>query len=222
MNEDKGVLVICAHSDDQILGCGGTIAKYARKGIPVYTIILSYGEGSHPHLHEEFVIKTRVKEAQDANKIIGGKNVFFLGLKEGNFEKTAEKTNAKEKIINIIKRHNINKILTHSLDDYDVPNRDHIATNTLVKEIIKEINEPELNLFTFTVWRFFKRNTQTKLMPKLVVDISNTFDTKLRALNTFKSQKLQMSLPYVQTHIKSFFNGLKYGYRFAEVFVKEN
>ena len=55
MAEEEGVLVVCAHSDDQILGCGGTIAKYAKQGIPVYAIIFSYGEKSLPHLKEDFV-----------------------------------------------------------------------------------------------------------------------------------------------------------------------
>ena len=133
--EEEGILVICAHSDDQILGCGGTIAKYAAKRFPVYTVILSYGAKSHPHLKEEFVIKTRVKEAQRANEIIGGKQVFFLGLKEGNFAKSYEETGAKEKLANIIKKHNIKKILTHSSSDTDIPNRDHITTHKLVKEL---------------------------------------------------------------------------------------
>jgi LmbE family N-acetylglucosaminyl deacetylase len=220
MDESKGVLVVCAHSDDQILGCGGTIAKYAKQGIPVYTIILSYGEKSHPHLQREFVIKTRVKEAQEANKVIGGKQVFFLGLNEGNFQSDAEETNAAEKILNIIKKYNIGRILTHSSVDVDIPNRDHINTYKLVKDVCENL---PVELYTFTVWDFFKVKKELTGRFKLVVDITNTFSIKSKALNTFKSQMhlMQMSIPYVQTYINSFFNGLKYGYRFAEVFIKE-
>jgi LmbE family N-acetylglucosaminyl deacetylase len=44
------VLVIVAHNDDHIIGAGGTLAKYAQEGKKVRTIIMSYGESSHPHL----------------------------------------------------------------------------------------------------------------------------------------------------------------------------
>ncbi len=220
MENSNAVLIVCAHSDDQVLGFGGTFAKYAKQGIPVYTIILSYGEKSHPHLHEEFVIKTRVKEAQKANEILGGKQVFFLGLKEGKFQRGIEETGAEKKIKDIIEKYDIKKIFTHSSVDIDIPNRDHINTYNLVKKVCENI---PIELYTFTVWDFFRVNRKLSNSFKLVVDITSTFKIKSKALNTFKSQMdfMQMSIPYVQTYIYSFFNGLKYGYRFAEVFIKE-
>ena len=212
----KSVLVICAHSDDHILGCGGSMAKFAKQGISVYTIILSYGEKSHPHLKEEFVIKTRVREAQKANAIIGGEQVYFLGLKEGHFEEGFEITNCEKKILDIIEKNNISRVFTHSNIDI---HPDHIATSKLVK---KSIKNKEVELYSFIIWDLFRSKKKLNSSIKLVIDTTNTAKTKLQALNAFKSQKMQMSLPYFQTQIVSFFNGLKYGYKFAEVFVKEN
>jgi LmbE family N-acetylglucosaminyl deacetylase len=37
------ILIIAAHPDDEVLGCGGTIAKLVEKGYEVFTLIL--GEG---------------------------------------------------------------------------------------------------------------------------------------------------------------------------------
>jgi len=215
MSNKNGVLIICAHSDDQILGCGGTIAKYAKKGVPVYTVILSYGEKSHPHLKEKFVIKTRVKEAQEANKVVNGEQVFFLGLAEGKFEESFNETNASNKLKNIIYLHNISKIFTHSSIDIHI---DHQATHKLIKDLTKNIN---VELYSFTVWNFFKNKSNTNKDFFLVVDTSTTFKQKIKSLSKFKSQKMQMSLPYIQCYINDFFNGLKYGYKFAEVFIKE-
>ncbi len=215
IKEKDAILVICAHSDDQILGCGGTMAKFAKKGIPVYTIIMSYGEKSHPHIQEEFIIKKRVKEAQVANDIIQGKKVFFLGLKEGKFETCAKETNAEEKLLNLFDILKVKTIFTHSSFD---AHPDHIFTHKLVKSLVK--NKDTL-LYTFTVWNMLKGMNKLNDSPKLVIDITDTWKTKINALHAFQSQKMQMSLPYVQTYINAFFNGLNYGYRFAEVFIKE-
>lgn len=218
MENKSAVLIICAHSDDQILGCGGTIAKYSKQGIPVYTVIMSYGEKAMPHLKEEFVIKTRVDETHKANEIIEGKNIFFLGLKEGKFKQGIEEKNVKEKILNIIEKYEIKKIFTHSSFDTDIPNRDHSITYTLVKNICRNL---DVELYTFTVWDFFKAKGNLAKSIKLVEDISSTMKLKTRALHAYQTQFFQMSIPYIQTYIYSFLNGLKYGYRFAEVFIKE-
>ena len=73
------ILVFCAHSDGKILGPGGTLAKYAKEGKKVRSIIFSYGEYSQPHLKKEIIINRRIKEAEEADKAIKGKGVQFLG-----------------------------------------------------------------------------------------------------------------------------------------------
>ena len=39
----KKVLVVSAHPDDEILGCGATLAKYSDLGFPVHILILTKG-----------------------------------------------------------------------------------------------------------------------------------------------------------------------------------
>ena len=39
----KNILIIAAHPDDEILGCGGTIDKFSRAGHKIYTLILGAG-----------------------------------------------------------------------------------------------------------------------------------------------------------------------------------
>jgi hypothetical protein len=71
------------------------------------------------------------------------------------------------------------------------------------------------------LWDLFKRTKKLSNSIKLIINISATFKIKLKALSKFKSQKMQMSLPYFQTQLFSIINGLKYGYKFAEIFIKE-
>jgi len=66
----ENIIVICSHSDDHIIGAGGTIANYVEEGKRVLAIVLSYGEKSHPWLKERFTRKFRAEEAQQAKNCL--------------------------------------------------------------------------------------------------------------------------------------------------------
>ena len=214
------VLCICAHSDDQVFGPGATLAKYAKEGQDVFTIILSYGEMSHPHFKEDIIIKTRVEEAREADKVIGGKGVIFLGLKEGNFRASAEEKGAVKTLMEQFKTRKPTKILTHATDD---PLPDHRAACAIVKEAYDQsgITCP---LYTFDVWTPF--STKKRDAPRLIVDVTKTYRKKLKALGKFKSQLgvwgflINIYYVYAGTLWRNFSAGIKHGYRFAEVFYR--
>jgi len=84
------ILVVCAHSDDQIFGAGGTLAKYADEGYRIKTVVLSYGETGTFWIKEHITIQTRMEESEHADKIIRGSGVTFFDLKEGKFEQESE------------------------------------------------------------------------------------------------------------------------------------
>ncbi len=80
------ILSIAAHNDDHVIGAGGALTKYAKEGSRVRTIICSFGESSHPHLKKEVIVERRVKESVQADKVMGGSGVAYIGLREGFFE----------------------------------------------------------------------------------------------------------------------------------------
>ncbi|KYK26311.1 hypothetical protein AYK26_05375 [Euryarchaeota archaeon SM23-78] len=223
-HKSKGsILVICAHPDDKVLGAGGAMAKYAKEGFDVHTIIMSFGEGVKPYVKREIISKTRIKEAQKADKIIGGKGVTFLGLKENRFEQDFEKRGIDKNFKKIIRKIRPTKIFTHSSDD---AHSDHRATFKLVLKMYKEMNL-KADFYTFEVWHLINLKKRDK--PKLVVDTSNTFKTKMKALKAFKSQ-IDLSTFYnylvlnnflfLLTYIKDLLNGIKHNTKYAEVFYK--
>lgn len=208
------VYIICAHSDDQILGPGGTAAKYAKEGIDVHTIIMSYGEFSHPWMQGHVTIRTRVKEAQKADKIVGGRSVTFLGLKEGKFKKGIEEKKLMPKLKRLLNEKQPIKIFTHSLND---PLPDHRDTHHLVKDLVGKLHYTP-DLYSFHIWNpiaIRKRNR-----PKLIVDISSTFKLKVKALLCFKSQKLSVFQILPRVAITNFLDGYHNGMKFAEKFNK--
>ncbi len=212
----ENIVVFCAHNDDQVLGAGGTLAKYARQGHNIITVIFSYGESSHPWLKKRITIEMRVKESLRADKIMNGKRIFYLGLKEGKFNKEIEDKKIKDKIMRIIKIVKPEKIFTHSRDD---PHPDHRAVNSVIKELTKKI-QYKGEVYAFDVWNPI--SIKNRNMPKLVVDISSTFHIKVKAFKEHKSQKLTMLFMMPLIYAKAMLNGLKYGFRYAEVFYKIN
>lgn len=210
----ENILVFCAHSDDQIFGPGGALAKYAREGKKIYTYIFTYGELTHPHFKRKVIVKIRVKESQKADEEIKGCGVSFFGLTETKFFEETKEKGFHDKIRQIILEKNPTKIFTHNADD---PHADHRAVNQIVLDAIEEVKS-SADVYAFDVWSplslAYRKN------PKLVVDISKTFRIKIKALGHFESQKLAMVLLLWSVYAKAIKNGLLNGYRYAEVFYK--
>ncbi|MBU0756735.1 MAG: PIG-L family deacetylase [Nanoarchaeota archaeon] len=212
------IMVLCAHNDDQIIGVGGTIAKYAKHGKRIVTVIFSYGEGSHPHLKKEVIIKTRVKESRSADKILCGDNgsTYYLGLTEGKFRQQIDDKDIGTKIAKLIEEHNPSKIFTHSIDD---PHRDHKVVYRFVMDLIKKIKYKG-DVYAFNVWNLFI-NIRMRNKPRLVVDITETFRIKIDALERHKSQFIQAKLPLTWSmYARAILQGLIYKKKYAEVFFK--
>ncbi len=208
------VMVLCAHSDDQIFGAGGTLAKYAKEGIDIVIVVFSYGEMSHPWLKKHYIAKTRKKESEEAAKIIGAKKTIFFGLTEGKFVKEFEEKNILGKIEELLKKYKPSKIFTHSADD---PLPDHKAMNTITLNACNDLNYNG-HVYSFDVWNPVK--FEERDVPKMYVDITNTFEIKLKALKAFKSQWLTKLWLMWSVYARALKNGLKNNCKFAEVFYK--
>ncbi len=216
----KSILVICAHSDDQILGPGGTLAKFASEGASVLTIIMSYGELTPAWIKHKYTREMRVNEAEKADKIIGGSGVIFLGLKERNFLGEAKEKEAYARIRKIIRREKPTIVFTHTRED---PHRDHRDTLKFVKEIVSDMGRDERpDVYSFGVWNPIQLHRRA---PHLVVDISKTFKKKLKALKCFRSQNLVILQltpgVIIRAKLNGFFRGLKYAEVFRRVNVEE-
>ena len=203
------ILTICAHNDDQLLGVGGTIRKMVNEGKEAYTYIFSYGETSHPHLKPEVIAKIRERESFRAAAVLGDKITYF-GWKEGNFMKEADPL----KIEKVIREKKPAKIFTHSPDD---PHPDHKAVFKITRKILQKINYKG-DLYSFNVWNLFAFGTRN--YPKLFVDISDTFGTKIEAFRKHKSQtSTKISIGW-SFYLKAIFAGWQNKCRYAELFYK--
>jgi len=208
------ILVICAHPDDEILGAGGTIAKYAQEGKRVLAVIFSYGEKSHWWLQKKFTVEMRVKESRSAGEVVGTYKTMFLGMKDFELAEEIKDRKRLRPIEKIILKYKPSKIFTHSPDD--VIYADHKAVWKAVDYVTKKIRY-EGDIFVFNIWAKDVRLTKN---PKLYIDISDTFKLKWAALKEFKSQRMALFQLYPGVLWKALKNGLEHKCRFAESFTK--
>ena len=207
------ILVLCAHNDDQVIGVGGTLVKYAKQGKTVKTVVFSYGEKIQPHIKSEVVSRIRKKEGHKSDKLLGGSGIIYLGLKDLTLGKELEQKEMKEKIAKIIKKEKPKKIFTHSKTD---KHPDHKAVHKLVQEFIKT-KKITCDVYSFDVWTIWGVE---KNMPRLIVDVTDTFEQKLEALFIQKSQRWIIFTILWNICLKAIVNGWFYKGKYIEVFQK--
>jgi len=80
------ILVLAPHPDDDVLGCGGTILNHTQKGDEVFVVFLTSGDAGDLSISKEELATIRKKEAQEAAKVLGVKNLIFLDIPDGQIE----------------------------------------------------------------------------------------------------------------------------------------
>src|SRR3989338_2837068 len=206
------ILAIAAHNDDHIIGCGGTLAHYAKQGERIVTIICSHAENSHLHLKKRTTLKKRIAEALKANKLFGGQEVIFLGIRDGHFQHDLKARTILIK--NIITKEKPEKIFTHSDKDW---NKDH---KELSKYLLSLADKGSITcpIFSFSIWSAL--NIVKQSYPVLVVDTAATFQTKLKAFLVHESQTLISWAIIWKLMIKDRICGTSNKHRYAEAFYK--
>ncbi|MCK4650922.1 PIG-L family deacetylase [Candidatus Babeliales bacterium] len=188
MNNEK-VLVIAAHPDDEILGCGGTVAKHAKNGDIVNVVIIAEGVTSR---YEKINIKKREKELSElsksshkANEILGVSSLKLFDFPDNKMDSII-RLDLIKKIEGCIDKFEPSIVYTHHFGDLNVDHRRvHEAVVTSCRPIpghsVKRI------LF-FEVASSTEWNPSTLFSPNWFVDISGTLDCKLKALEAYKTE----------------------------------
>ena len=155
----KNILIIGAHPDDEILGCGGTIDKYKKMNYNIYSLILGSGIDSRDIKKKNDIEKKKLLlQSVKANKFLGVKEIYFENLKDNNFD-----SYSLLHIIKIIERY-INKIkpiiiFTHNNCDLNIDHR--ITFQSTLTACRPQRNSSVKKLYSFEVpssteWAFSK------------------------------------------------------------------
>lgn len=192
----KSFVCIFAHPDDEAFGPGGTIAKLAKK-YDVHILCATKGEaGKNSKTSEKSIAFIREKELLKSAKILGVKEVHFLGFEDGTlsnnlYHKLAEKI--KEKLVKLepdiimtdeprgISGH-IDHIVVSMVTTYVFYTLPFIKT--LWHYCISDIARAKIKDYFVYFPPGYKRSKVDK-----VVNVSGMWETKVRAMHAHESQK---------------------------------
>ena len=185
---EQHVLVVFPHPDDETFGCGGTIAQFAKSGIPVTYICGTMGQmgrnmGKPFFATRESLPHIREAELAEACQAIGIKNVIKLGLRDKTieFEDPEILIDSIERILREIRP---SLVLTH-YPGYAV----HPDHNALGDVTIRAISRLSAQDRPVVYTHAFSHDTHDVLgPPDIINDISDVSEVKLAAVQAHKSQ----------------------------------
>jgi LmbE family N-acetylglucosaminyl deacetylase len=185
------ILVVAAHPDDEILGCGGTIARLAREGHEVRIAILAEGMSSR-YAHREDVDPRQLQKlhtrAQQAADKVGAKEVVLSKLPDNRLD-TVPLLDVVKLVEELVARFRPEAIYTHHPGDLNV---DHgvvhravlTATRPLAGQCVSEIYAFEVP--SSTEWAF--QRLEPSFRPSVFVDITETLEMKIEALACYDTE----------------------------------
>ena len=173
-------LFFAAHPDDAELCCGGTIATLINNGKKAGIIDLTKGE-----LGTRGSVILRKKEAARASKILGITIRENLGIPDGNIQNTPAN---RLKIIKVIRKYRPKVIFfPHYYDRHP----DHYNTHIIVKDAAFYSGLEKIKTKGFKAFRpkriFYYMQTYA-FDPNVIMDISETYETKINAVKCYSSQ----------------------------------
>jgi len=189
------ILVFSAHAADFCSRAGGTIARHVQNGDTVYVIALSDGERSEsgglylqdssPSLEEVRTI--RREEATNAAVILGA-GIDFLGWNDLSFDYSVELV---RQLAEFIRAFTPDAVISHH--GPDSVSMDHDRTWRLVVNAVQVATAPGLEsdyppVPRLPLFLFEATVPLTELQgfnPAFYVDVTSTWDVKLKALQAF-------------------------------------
>ena len=216
------ILAIGCHPDDLEIACAGTLAKYATRGDRVIMCHVANGNLGHAVIMPEELREIRMKEAENAAKIIGAESI---SIDVGDMHVEASERETINRLIEVVRYAKPDLIITHNPDDYM---RDHQQTSQLAFHASFGSSIPHIETVTEAygeIVPLFYMDTLAGInfVPTEYVDVTDTIDTKLEAHACHESQIKWMLehdkidfIDFVRTCSK--YRGLQCSVPFAEGF----
>lgn len=215
----KRAMVFAAHPDDELIGAGGTITKLKLSGKNVKVIVFSYGGGGATAeearlLRENKIEAIREKETRMVARTLGIQH-RILGLVE-----IEEWREVSKMLVRELRLFKPDLVFTHSpLDKHHL----HRSVSDISTEaswhagakVYGELGRP-WKISAVYYYEVFDLFTE----PSMIVDVTDTFDLKLKALRLYKSQ-LRV-FPGLDDYLKALgrVRGYQAGVKFGEAFMQ--
>ena len=209
------VLIFCAHADDEVIGMGGTIAKFAAQNACIRLVMFSEGAEGYASVAEQgSIVATRDRETRQVCELLGIGSYRNLHQLDWDMRVNNHLYN---EVIKEIREFKPDVIFTHRSGDYN----DHQAVAKTVTEgwfhaalecaAVNGTVHPMVPLYEFEV---------IENMPEvgLIVDITDTLDLKLQAMQIYSSQSGVVGGAEQLITGRAMLRGQTVGVRYGEAF----
>ena len=192
MTTQAQVMITIPHPDDAESRMAGTVARWAREGKDIIYVVCTNGnKGTNdPNMKPEELAVIREKEQLAAAKLLGVKEVIFLGHPDQGLEDTPE---FRKELVRLIRIYRPDTVVTVDLYRGYLNHRDHRVTAQVTLDAVfpyasSAYSYPDLleqGLQPHKVKEIWFCGTED---PNYYIDITDTIDIKLGALRCHKSQ----------------------------------
>lgn len=185
------ILVIAAHPDDEVLGCGGMIARRAAEGHHVAITILGEGVTSRYQQRDQ-ADRAQVERlhgrSREVAHLLGAREVYLEGLPDNRFD-TVPLLDVVKILENILAKVGPEIVYTQHGGDLNVDHQVvYRATLTATRPMagcgVKQVLAYEVA--SSTEWAF--QQFAPMFRPNVFINIASTLKTKIQAMEHYESE----------------------------------
>lgn len=183
----KKVLVIAAHPDDEILGCGGTVARHAEQGDEVFHLILGEGHTSRAKSRDRADranVQRLAKLAEKAGVVVGAKTIKVLDFPDNRFD-SVDLLDLVKAVEDVAAAFAPEIVYTHHVGDLNV---DHQQTARAVLTAFRPIpgtSVRKILAFEVASATDWAGPAATPFLPTVWTNIEKTLSKKIKALEVY-------------------------------------
>ena len=188
----SSILVVAAHPDDEVLGCGGTIARHADSGDSVQVLIVAEGSTSRQQERDRARVRDELsaltKAAQKAGSILGAAGVELLDFPDNRLD-SLDRLDLIKRIEQCVERHQPECVYVHHAGDVNVDHRRlHESVVTACRPTPGHSAKRLLSFEVASSTEWQSPGSGPPFQPNWFVDISDQWERKREALVAYSSE----------------------------------
>ncbi|MGD0056936.1 MAG: PIG-L family deacetylase [Methanomassiliicoccales archaeon] len=172
-NPNSEALVLAPHPDDEVLGCGGAICEFGRKGMHVKVVYMTDGRHGSTSIPMDKLVNVRRKEVMNGLRVLGCNDVGFIEKPNQGFRSDNVTVGVLKSILDDYKPR---LLFLPPFDDF---HPDHAATSRAAAIALRD--------YDYVVDCHFYE-AMTTVTPNVIVDMTDVMRFKIKAMRRHRSQ----------------------------------
>lgn len=212
---NKNVLVVAVHPDDETLGAGGTLLKYASLGYSLHWLIVTGAKEEYGYDVDR--VKTREKEIEQVSLMYNFDSVHQLNFKPAGLD-TYSISDIIEAVSSVFNKVQPDIVILPNMTD---AHSDHSVAFNAAFSCTKTFRYPFVKtILTMEVLSETNFGYPQDFLATYFVDISSTFERKIEIMKEYRSELNAHPFPRSIRAIESLstLRGSQVGVNYAEAF----